>query len=82
MLCETAYVFWKKAGNHSVCYCPRNLFYGFGPQHAPPGKQWTSEAKPFFSGKHNGKHFGFPVILLKQENKVLSVDDSFPVFTR
>lgn len=42
----------------------------------------TQAKQKLFSGKHKQwKHLGFPIILLNQENKVLSVDDSFPVFT-
>lgn len=39
-------------------------------------------SKSFPSEKHKQwKYFEFPIILLKQESRVLSVDNSFPVFT-
>lgn len=42
----------------------------------------TQAKQKLFSGRHKQwKHLGFQIILLNQESKVLSLDDSFPVFT-
>lgn len=79
MLRETAYVFWKKAGKHCVCCCPRNLFYGFGHRRAPSHKQHRSQAKAFLLRSTNsGSTLNFQSSCLNRRTEYFFL----PVFTR
>lgn len=62
--------FLEKTGKRSVCCCPKNLFYGFGPRHASSRKQHKSKAKAFLLGsKSSGNTLDFQSSCLNKRTK-------------
>lgn len=71
----------KKLATILCTIVPETYFMDLVPGMLLPASNTQAEQK-LFSGRHKQwKHLGFPITLLNHENRVLSVDDSFPVFT-